>query len=198
MQGYEGHCMLEPDAEVRRVEAGRAVERLLAAVRASEAAGAASETVSAGGTGTYHLTGANPGVTEVQAGTYMLMDAFHEALVPGGFAAALTVLGTVISRQGSTVVADCGRKSVGIDFVEPELKGHPGITARAFAEEHALLDFPGEPPLRLGDRLEVIPAYGPTTMNLHDVMLVVRDERLVDVWPVAARGPQLDAARSVA
>ena len=187
-QGYEGHCMLEPDPDVRVRETRAANDLLLAAVAHLADAGLASETVSAGGTGTYHITGANPGITEVQAGTYVLMDAFHERLVPGGFAPSMSVLATVISRHGGTVILDAGRKAVGIDFVSPPLRDHHGVEARYFAEEHALFDFPDPPPWAPGDRVQVLPGYGPTTVNLHDQFLVVRDGVVVDVWPVAARG----------
>jgi D-serine deaminase-like pyridoxal phosphate-dependent protein len=188
VQGYEGHCMLEPDRDKRVRDARAANERVMAFVGHLADAGLPSETVSCGGTGTFHITGAHPGVTEVQAGTYALMDAFHERLVPGGFAPALSVLGTVISRKGSTVILDSGRKAVGIDFVSPALRDHPGLEARSWAEEHALFDFPGEPPVDLGDRVELIPGYGPTTVNLHDEFVVIEDGVVVDVWPVAARG----------
>src|SRR6476469_8761194 len=117
MQGYEGHCMLEPDRDVRLREAHKANAKLVEAVDYLAERGHPSADVSGGGTGTWYITGANPRVTEVQAGSYALMDCFHGNLVPGGFEVAMTVLGTVVSRQGSTVVLDCGRKSVGIDFV---------------------------------------------------------------------------------
>jgi len=189
MQGYEGHCMLEPDRDVRLEEAHRANDKLVDAVDFLAAHGHHSEVVSAGGTGTWYITGANPRITEVQAGSYALMDCFHGNLVPGGFEVAMTVLGTVVSRQGNTVVLDCGRKSVGIDFVTPPLAAHPEAVIRYYAEEHCLADFPGEPPLDLGDRAEVIPGYGPTTVNLYDVFHVVENGVVTDIWPVTPRGP---------
>ncbi len=189
MQGYEGHCMLEPDREVRLEEAHRANDKLVDAVDFIAERGHPSEVVSAGGTGTWYITGANPRITEVQAGSYALMDCFHGNLVPGGFEVAMTVLGTVVSRQGSTVVLDCGRKSVGIDFVTPPLAAHPEAVIRYYAEEHCLADFPGPPPLDLGDRAEVIPGYGPTTVNLYDVFHVIEDGVVTDIWPVTPRGP---------
>ena len=142
-----------------------------------------------GGTGTWYITGAHPRITEVQAGSYALMDCFHGNLVPGGFEIAMTVLGTVISRQGNTVVLDCGRKSVGIDHVTPPLAAYPEGEVRFYAEEHCLVDFPGPPPLDLGDRAEVIPGYGPTNVNLYDVYHVVEDDVVTDIWPVTPRGP---------
>jgi D-serine deaminase-like pyridoxal phosphate-dependent protein len=74
MQGYEGHCMLEPDRDVRLAEAHRANEKLVDAVDYLASRGHPSEVVSGGGTGTWYITGANPRITEVQAGSYALMD----------------------------------------------------------------------------------------------------------------------------
>ena len=143
VQGYEGHCMREPDLERRVVLTQLANERLIGAVDHLSRIGHHTEVVSAGGTGTYFITGANPRITEVQAGSYVLMDCFHDSLVPGGFEIALTVLSTVVSRQGNTVVLDGGRKSIGIDFVMPNLVGYPQGEVRYFAEEHCIVDFPG-------------------------------------------------------
>jgi D-serine deaminase-like pyridoxal phosphate-dependent protein len=188
LQGYEGHCMLEPDRDKRLRDARAANEHVVAAADFLAAHGHVCEDISAGGTGTYFITGAHQRITEVQAGSYALLDCFHANLVPGGFEVAMTVAGTVISRQGNTVVLDCGRKSVGIDFVEPPLVGHPDAEIRYYAEEHCLADFPGPPPLDLGDVAEVPAGYGPTTVNLHDVFHVVENGVVVDIWPVNPRG----------
>jgi D-serine deaminase-like pyridoxal phosphate-dependent protein len=189
MQGYEGHCMLEPDREIRLLEAHAANDKLVEAVDYLAANGHPSADVSGGGTGTWYITGAHPRITEVQAGSYALMDRFHGDLVPGGFEIAMTVLGTVISRQGNTIILDSGRKSVGIDFAMPPLAAYPDADVRFFAEEHCLVDFPGPPPLDIGDRAEVIAGYGPTTVNLYDVYHVVENDVVTDIWPVIPRGP---------
>jgi D-serine deaminase-like pyridoxal phosphate-dependent protein len=189
LQGYEGHCMLEPDRDVRVREAHKANALLVEVVDFLAEHGFSSEVVSAGGTGTYYITGANPRITEVQAGSYTLMDCFHDNLVPGGFEVALTVAATVISRHGATVVLDAGRKAVGIDHVLPPMVGFPDGQLRYYAEEHALFDFPGPAPIDLGDRVEVMAGYGPTTVNLYDVFHVVEDGVVTDIWPVHARGP---------
>jgi D-serine deaminase-like pyridoxal phosphate-dependent protein len=188
LQAYEGHCMLEPDREKRIRDANLANEQAAEAADFLAAHRHPCADISAGGTGTYFITGAHPRITEVQAGSYTLMDRFHSNLVSGGFEVAMTVLGTVISRQGSTVVLDCGRKAVGIDFVTPPLVKYPEAEIRYYAEEHCLADFPGTPPLDLGDRAEVMAGYGPTTVNLHDVFHVVEDGVVTDIWPVNPRG----------
>lgn len=188
LQAYEGHCMLEPDRNKRIRDAGAANETAIEAADHLAEHGHPCADISGGGTGTYFITGANPRITEVQAGSYALLDCFHGNLVPGGFEVALTVLGTVISRQGNTVVLDCGRKSVGIDFVTPPMVRYPDAEIRYYAEEHCLADFPGRPPIDLGDTAEVMAGYGPTTVNLHDVFHVIENNVVTDIWPVNPRG----------
>lgn len=188
LQAYEGHCMLEPDREKRIRDASEANEKAVAAADFLAGHGHPCADISGGGTGTYFITGAHPRITEVQAGSYVLLDCFHANLVPGGFEVAMTVLGTVISRQGNTVVLDCGRKAVGIDFVTPPLVKYPEAEIRYYAEEHCLADFRGPPPLDLGDTAEVMAGYGPTTVNLHEVFHVIEDGVVTDVWPVNPRG----------
>jgi len=188
VQGYEGHCMLEPDRDVRISKAQAAMAYLGQVIDRLAGGGFECEVVSAGGTGTYDITGANPRVTEIQAGSYVFMDNFHGNLVPG-FSNALTVLATVIIQHGNTIVLDAGRKSIGIDFVLPTLIECPFYRARYFAEEHALFDVDDRCKLKLGDTAELIPGYAPSTVNLYDVYHVVQDGVVVDIWPIIPRGP---------
>ena len=188
VQGYEGHCMLEPDRELRIKKAREAMDYLGRIVKDLSGAGFKSEVVSAGGTGTYDITGANPLVTEIQAGSFVFMDNFHGNLVPG-FSRSLTVLGTVINEHGKTIVFDCGRKSIGIDHVPPTMVDFPFYQARYFAEEHALFDVDDRCRLKLGDTMEFIPGYAPTTVNLYDAYHVVEGGVVKDIWPIVPRGP---------
>jgi D-serine deaminase-like pyridoxal phosphate-dependent protein len=189
MMGYEGHCMLEPDPDLRVRKAHAAMDKLMETVDFLTQVGFESKVISGGGTGTYNITGAHPRVTELQAGSYVVMDAFHAQLVPG-FPVALTVLGTVISRQGNRVVLDSGRKAIGSELGLPRLKDVSATTA-GIAEEHLLVDVDPGSPVKLGDRLEVVSGYGPTTVNLHDVYYVVEHDVVTDVWPIRARGAGL-------
>lgn len=187
VQGYEGHCMLNPDLDLRVTEARAAMDLLAEHVERLTSEGHVIHDVTAGGTGTYNITGFNPMVTELQAGSFVFMDMFHGSLV-SGFERSLTVDATVVIRHGSTVVLDAGRKSVSIDFIQPRMVGYD-IDARYFAEEHALFDFPGDPPLAINDRVSLIPGYAPTTVNVYDAYHVVSDGVVVDVWPIVPRGP---------
>ena len=188
VQGYEGHCMLEPDRAVRMAKCHAALDYIGSIVTQLKEAGFPCEVVSAGGTGTYDITGNDSRVTEIQAGSYVFMDNFHGNLVPG-FSRSLTVLGTVVIHHGETIVLDSGRKSIGIDFVLPSLVDYPFYKARFFAEEHALFDIDERCPLKLGDATELTPGYAPTTVNLYDAYHVVENGVVVDIWPVYPRGP---------
>jgi D-serine deaminase-like pyridoxal phosphate-dependent protein len=187
VQGYEGHCMLEPDRDVRIAKARAAADLVEQVVESLRHAGFPSEVVSMGGTGTYDITGADPRVTEIQAGSYVFMDMFHGNLVPG-FSRALTVLSGVLARHGSTIVLDAGRKAIGIDYVLPVMASYPFFQARFFAEEHALFDVDARCDLKLGDTVELVPGYAPTTVNLHDAYHVVEGGVVTDIWPVFPRG----------
>ena len=112
LTGYEGHCSMELDG-VRRAELQReAMAMFVGVADLLEANGIPCRIMSAGGTATWDLTAANPRITEIQAGSYLLMDRYHDRMV-GGFAPALTVLATVISRPPGRLVTDCGSKSIG-------------------------------------------------------------------------------------
>ena len=187
VMGYEGHCALESDRGTRAANVRIAMERLLAVVDALQSAGFPVEIVSAGGTGTFDLTGRHPGVTELQAGSYVFMDSSRTDLVPD-FEAGLTVLATVASRYRTTVVLDCGKKTVGVDFKPPRIVGE-AARVRYVSEEHTVFDVDSDCGLELGQRVELLPSYCPTTINLHDVYYVVQDGVVIDIWPVLARGP---------
>jgi D-serine deaminase-like pyridoxal phosphate-dependent protein len=198
VMGYEGHTVMETDRAVRTQAALTAIEQLLGFKAALAGAGCCMEVVSAGGTGTSDITGVQPGVTEIQAGSYVFTDATRQGIVPQ-FAVALTVLATVVSRHEDTLVIDAGKKTVSVDFTLPQIVGPAPrtggsagtlvATVRKASEEHLICEAAADCPLRVGDRVEVIPGYCPTTVNLHDVYHVVEGGKVVDVWPILARGP---------
>lgn len=189
IMGYEGHIVLNPDREVRESECQRSMTQLVGTKEAIEAAGIPVEIVSGGGTGTYSVTGAFPGVTEVQAGSYITMDARYKGL-DLGFECALTVLTTVVSRNGpEVVICDAGMKAVTREFGMPESKD-PRMEVLHLSEEHGKLGVKdaGGVPYRVGDKIELIPSHGCTTINLHDTFYGARAGRVEAVWDIAARG----------
>jgi D-serine deaminase-like pyridoxal phosphate-dependent protein len=189
--GYEGHCMLEPDRAVRIEKTKAANNVLVAAADEFVRAGLPTRIVAAGGFGTWDITGANPRITEIHAGSYIFFDAFHRSLVPG-FDVALTVLATVISRTARTAILDCGRKSIGIDRALPELVNGEGWIRfehgeHYIHEEHVGIEIADGFELDVGDRVELMAGYAPTTVNLYDLFYVVAEDSIVDVWPILGR-----------
>ena len=188
VMGYEGH--LQPirvgsERESRTREAMQALVRTASAIRA---AGLPCDIVSAGGTGTYDIAGRVEGVTEIQAGSYALMDTDYAAVgVP--FEPAFWVLGTVVSRPArDRCVADCGHKSMTKDHGNPRVRGLEGATVTALNDEHATIALPPGSTIAIGDRIEMLPSHVDPTINLHDVFYVVDGDTVVDVWPISARG----------
>jgi D-serine deaminase-like pyridoxal phosphate-dependent protein len=184
--GYEGHCSLTPERELRHEREQTAMGFLVETAEAIRRAGLPCPIVSAGGTATWDWTAAFPGVTESQAGSYVVMDEFHGAMV-GDFEHALYVLATVISRPAGRLIVDAGSKSMGAPALAT-IAGHPLPNFR-FDEEHGIFDASGGSALRVGDVVELVPGYAPATVNWYDAYHVVEGDRVVDIWPVCPRGP---------
>jgi D-serine deaminase-like pyridoxal phosphate-dependent protein len=74
------------------------------------------------------------------------------------------------------------------DHGYPAVRGIEGATVTALNDEHATIALPLESTVKVGDRVELLPAHIDPTINLHDVLYVLEGTRVVDVWPIAARG----------
>jgi D-serine deaminase-like pyridoxal phosphate-dependent protein len=184
--GYEGHCSLTIDDELRLQRQREAMTFFTGVADLLEADGIPCPIRSAGGIATWQWTAAFPGITEIQAGTYVVMDNYHGQMVPG-FEHSLTVQASVISRQSGKVIVDAGNKSIA-DPANVTMVGHPHTSFR-FDEEHGVFAAPGGSSLRVGDSVALVPGYSPTTVNWYDVYHVVRDDVVVDIWPIIPRGP---------
>jgi len=186
LTGYEGHCSLTPERELRHERQRTAMSFLVETAETLRAAGLASPIVSAGGTATWEWTASYPGVTESQAGSYVLMDNFHGTMV-GDFEHAATVLTTVISRPPNRVIVDAGNKSMGAPALAT-IVGHD-LPSFRFDEEHGIFEATPGAGLRVGDVVELVPGYAPGTVNWYDAYHVIDDDEVVDIWPVVPRGP---------
>ena len=186
LTGYEGHCSLTPDTRKRRTQQRAAMAMFVEVADAVAAAGVPVPVLSAGGTATWAWTAANPRISEIQAGTYVLMDGEYAGMAPT-FEHAISVQATVISRAGGRLVIDAGSKSIG-DGMQARIVGS-SLTPLQFDEEHGIFDASAGSPRQVGDRVRVIPGYAPATVNLFDAYHVVEDDHVVDVWPIVPRGP---------
>ena len=174
VMGYEGHIVGLEDRATREEMLGVSMAELM---KAAETVG--GEIVSAGGTGTYDL---NTWATEIQAGSYALMDTAYAKLgLP--FEHALSVLSTVISVSPNWVVADCGLKALGMDH------GNPTVAEADvwFCSDEHLTLAPHEP-MRVGDRIRVLPAHIDPTVAYHEYLHVVEGDEVVERWDVDLRG----------
>jgi D-serine deaminase-like pyridoxal phosphate-dependent protein len=183
--GYEGHCSGIVDDDERAERHREAMTFFVGVADALAADGIAVPIRSAGGTSTWKWTAAFPGITEIQAGSYVVMDNFHGRMIKE-FEHAVTVATTVVSRPPDRVVIDAGNKTVAV----PHLASlrEVDLPNLRFNEEHGIFGVGAQTP-RLGERLHVIPGYAPTTINVFDAYHVVEDGVVVDVWPVVPRGP---------
>jgi D-serine deaminase-like pyridoxal phosphate-dependent protein len=184
--GYEGHCSLTFDNELRHTRQRAAMKFFTGVADVLAAHDIPCQIRSAGGIATWQWTASYPGVTEIQAGTYVAMDNFHGQMVPD-FEHSLTIQATVISRQSDKVIVDAGNKSVA-DPADVTIVGHDHEVFR-FDEEHGIFAAPEGSPLRVGDSVALVPGYSPSTVNWYDAYHVVRDEVVVDIWPIIPRGP---------
>lgn len=188
VMGYEGHAQPIRDRAERQSTARNAMRRLAATADLLRTSGVDCEVVSGGGSGTFDISGRVEGITEIQAGSYALMDTDY-AQVGLPFEQAFFVLGTVVSRPvPERCVADCGHKAATKDHGYPAVRGIEGAMVTALNDEHAVVAIPPDAPLGVGDRIQLVPSHTDPTVNLHDVFYVVDGDRVVDIWPIAARG----------
>ncbi len=174
VMGYEGHIVGLEDRGARTEMLAASMARL---VLAGDRVG--GDVISAGGTGTYDI---NTWATEIQAGSYALMDtAYAKLALP--FVQALTVLSTVISVSEGWVVADCGLKALGMDHGNPSVEG---ADVWFCSDEH--LTFAPQARLRVGDRIRVLPSHVDPTVAYHEHLHVVDGDEVTERWDVDLRG----------
>lgn len=147
------------------------------------------EIMSSASTGTVKYTSVYPGVTEVQPGSYVLMENAYDAGKIGlPFRQALLVLTTVCSIYKHRIVLTAGEKTVTIDQGPPVLLLDPEAKT-ACNEEHCLVDMTDKlKHLTVGDHVLLKPAHCCTTVNQHNFFYCIRDGIVEDIWPISARG----------
>ena len=146
--------------------------------------------VSVGGTWLYDIAGEMPGITEVQAGAYPLMD-YDSCQLRGEFSQAAKILAQVISHPvEDRAVLDAGHKATGPDLGLPVLEGFAGAKATRFSAEHGSLELEGEAvgQFKPGDKAWLLPYHLGLCLNQYDYIRVVRDGKLEGLWLMSGRG----------
>jgi 3-hydroxy-D-aspartate aldolase len=200
LQAYHGSAQHIRSYQERQDAIMRACELTRGTVDKFSRAGLACEIVGGAGTGTYLHESASGVFNEIQAGSYIFMDADYgcNLLADGSafdtFENALFVLTSVMSRPNDErAIVDAGHKSASVDAGFPEPFRLPGIVYRRPSDEHGILYSEGGSLPRRGDRILLVPGHCDPTVNLHDWYVCVRDlhgdgPHVEAVWPVSARG----------
>lgn len=185
IMGYEGHLQAVPPSAERDEIVRQGTKAMVESAALLESAGIPAPIRSTGGTGTYAVAGDYPGITEIQAGSYLLMDNIYVSR-GAPFQRSLTVLATVIStRGGGHAVLDCGVKAISGERGLPTLNDVPGARLSALHAEHAIVEVDAQsPPLISGQKVEVWVHYSDATVNLHSRMYGVRNGELEEIFPI--------------
>lgn len=185
LQGYEGHAVMREDHALRAVSAWQASETLRAERKRLQSAGFDCQIVAGGGTGTFDFAGDDSVLDEIQAGSYVLMDARYGSLgLP--FENALFCAATVISRRSPEAgVLNSGLKAVSAEFGMPK-SATSGIQVLSLSDEHARFITKPDSNVAIGDTVMLIPGHIDPAINLHDAMVVWTGNR-AELWPVDGR-----------
>ncbi|HXT80623.1 MAG TPA: DSD1 family PLP-dependent enzyme [Acetobacteraceae bacterium] len=196
LQAYHGSAQHKRTPAERRELVGGAVDASRRTVEQLRQQGLACPIVGGAGTGTFEVESASGVYTEVQAGSYVFMDADYarnrdEAGAPvGTFRHALFVLSTVMSAvRPGVAVLDAGHKAVAVDSGLPLVWERPDLRYVSASDEHGKLEVGSEttPPV-VGEKLRLIPGHCDPTVDKFDWYVGVRNGRVECLWPVAARG----------
>jgi D-serine deaminase-like pyridoxal phosphate-dependent protein len=183
--GYEGHLQPLPSGPEKEKLVTTAMRNLVHSKELIEREGLPVEIVSCGGTGDYYLSGGYEGVTENQAGSFLLMDTWY-APFSSDFQPSLTVLATVQSKTpGERIVVDAGVKALSGERGLPSVKGISGLSVKAMHAEHALIKI--EDPsvgVEVGDKVEIWVHYHDGTIHLHDRMYGIRNGEVEETFKI--------------
>jgi len=199
IQAYAGHVQHIPRYEDRRSASREGLKQAAAVFKQLQARDEACTIFSASGTGTAAIDLAVPELTELQAGSYALMDAEYLAIesTDGADAPdyhpALTMLTTVVSGpHGRQVTVDAGLKALYRDGGRPRVVNseYANLQYDWFGDEYGKLATPDRVALlpQLGTVLELVVSHCDPTVNLFDGFYIARAGKVVDVWSIDLRG----------
>lgn len=196
LQAYYGAAQHMREDGERRTAIAEAVAAVGATRDLLRRSGLPCDVITGGGTGTYELEASSGVYTEIQPGSYVFMDVDYarNRRADGGpfadFEQSLFVLATVMSRvSAERAMVDAGLKALSTDSGMPLVASRPDLTYVRAADEHGRIELATDAgPLRLGDKLRLVPGHCDPTVNLHDWYIGIRNGVVEAVWPVAARG----------
>jgi D-serine deaminase-like pyridoxal phosphate-dependent protein len=196
LQSYDGQAAHTTPFAARGQRTNGNMAKAVETKALIEAAGIGCAIVTGGSTGTYRFDSENPGMTELQPGSFIFMDLDYRGIGgPDGdeyldFRHALTVVTAVVSRPPGFAIVDGGYKAFSTDRpFTPRPVDLPGVDYGWAGDEHGRLDLArASRDVKVGDRIEFIPPHCDPTVNLFDQIYALRGDRIEAVWPIAARG----------
>ena len=195
---YDGGSQHVKGFEKRK---NQTLERLVAATNTYEqfqASGLTTEIFSGGGTGTYNIDHQTRGLTDIQVGSYVFMDAQYLGI--GGedniehftdFEPALTILTTVLNDQyAGRCTTDAGAKACTINRPWAIIKGESGISYSSGSDEFGTVRYEenASRTYKVAEKIELIVSHCDPVVNLYDHMYAIRNNQVEAIWPIAARG----------
>ncbi len=187
-RGIQGYTpMHEEDPQKRRERQQGMLSKAVDTRDLLERDGVHVDIVSAGCTSCYDIAAEYEGVTEIQPGTYVMMDINNAEVVgttPAELGYALTVLTTVISKPTENrAVVDAGNKALATERSIP--KDLTGVNLHRLAAEHGRIQLENPSrPIEVGDKIELIVSYCDGTVNRWNKYHVIRKGRLEAVWDI--------------
>jgi len=194
LMGYDGHCTMKVTEEERPGLSYQANKLLADNRKFIEKVGIPVEIVSGSGTFTYRFASEIEGITEIQAGTYLLMDTAFRDHGVREFDCTLSVLATVTSRPSypganGLVIIDAGRKSISTALGVPEVKQPQCARVISLSDEHGRITLEDQAEaLQIGDKIELWVRDANGTINQFDRFYVIRDNMVEAVWKIPLCG----------
>jgi 3-hydroxy-D-aspartate aldolase len=194
LQAYQGSAQHIVDFEERKTTMSHVIGVVQGLVESLANDGLSCATVAGAGTGTFPFEAASGVYNELQAGSYIFLDADYNRVQDysgdglSTFENALFVMTSVMSVAIPDIaICDAGLKAQSVDSGMPQVAQREDVKYLKCSDEHGVIGDPGNV-LSINDRLMLIPGHCDPTCNLHDWYVCVRDNVVESVWPVTARG----------
>ena len=176
-----------PDREDRAVEANRAIKGVIDLKDAIEGQGIPMDIVSTGETWSYDVAAEIPGVTEIQGGSYLMMETHYSYMTEFHYAGK--ILTTIISTpRPGIAIGDAGVRAVSSLSGMPAVFDRPGVTVETMDSDHSVFKTEAGASLKIGDQVLLIPAQQDAMVSRWDRFIGLRKGKVEVVWDIQARG----------
>ncbi len=198
VHGYSGASSHVKGFENRKAHSEKYMTPVIESFMAMKKKGMPAEIMSGTSTGTYNIDSELDGMTEMQVGSYAVMDVDYSVIGGKGsgdtysdFTPALFVLATVISKNYDDIATvDAGLKAFATDRdFGPRVASPAGLEYSFRGDEHGALTLAGSSrEIKLGDKIELIVPHCDPNANLYDRVYCTRGDQVRQVWKIDARG----------